>query len=60
MMCWGPFLFIIIVNFLMKNAEEGHGFVTHPRRSRRDPAKILNDMDFADDITLLSDSKKDA
>ena len=28
-----PFLFIIIIDFLMTNAEEGHGFVTHPRRS---------------------------
>ena len=55
-----PFLFIIIIDFLMRNAEEGHGFVTHPRRSRRDPAKILNDLDFADDIALLSGSKKDA
>ena len=57
-----PFLFIIIIDFLMKNAEEGHhGFVTHLlRRSRRDPAKILNNLYFADDIALLSGGKKDA
>ena len=27
--------------------------VTHPRRSRRYTAKVLNDLDFADDIALL-------
>ena len=29
------------------------GVVTHPRQSRRHPAKILNDLDFADNIALL-------
>ena len=29
------------------------GVVTHPRQSRRHPAKILNDLDFANDIALL-------
>ena len=28
------------------------GVVTHLRHSRRYPAKILNDLDFADDIAL--------
>ena len=32
------------------------GVVTHPRRSRRHPAKSLNDLDFADDIALLESS----
>ena len=30
--------------------------VTHPRRSRRHPAKSLNDLDFADDIAFLESS----
>ena len=30
--------------------------MTHPRRSRRHPAKSLNDLDFADDIALLESS----
>ena len=30
--------------------------VKHPRRSRRYPAKILNDLDFADYIALLESS----
>ena len=46
----------------MKNATEGtdSGVVTHPRRSRRYPAKALNDMDFADDIALLESSNSRA
>ena len=54
-----PFLFIILVDFLMKKATADHdsGVVTHPRRSGRYPAKVLNDLDFADDIALLESSK---
>ena len=29
------------------------GVVTHPRCSRRHPAKVLNDLDFIDDIAML-------
>ena len=32
------------------------GVVTHPRQSRRHPAKTLNDLDFADNIALLESS----
>lgn len=50
-----PFLFVILVDYLLKKAtsELDSGVVTHPRRSRRYPAKVLNDLDFADDIALL-------
>ena len=53
-----PFLFIILVDFLMMKAtaDVESGVVTHPRRSRRYPAKILNDLDFAHDIALLESS----
>lgn len=53
-----PFLFVILIDYLMKNATEGtdSGVITHPRRSRRHPAKVLNDLDFADDIALLESS----
>ena len=27
--------------------------MTHPRRSKRQPETLLNDLDFADDISLL-------
>jgi len=53
-----PFLFIILIDYLMKTAtaDTDSGIVTHPRQSRRHPAKILNDLDFADDIALLESS----
>ena len=53
-----PFLFIILVDFLMKTSTSGldSGVVTHPRRSRRHQAKVLSDLDFADDIALLESS----
>ena len=53
-----PFLFIVLVDFLLKTAtsDVDSGVETHPRRSRRYPAKVLNDLDFADDIALLESS----
>ena len=50
-----PFLFIVLVDYLLKKATSDldSGAVTHPRRSRRYPVKVLNDLDFADDIALL-------
>ena len=50
-----PFLFIILIDYLLQKAtkDADSGVVTHPRRSRRYPAKVLNDLDFADDIALL-------
>ena len=54
-----PFLFIVLlVEYLLKKATSqlDSGVVTHPRRSRRHPAKSLNDLDFADDIALLESS----
>ena len=52
-----PFLFIILVDYLLLKASEAStGAETHPRLSRRYPAKILNDLDFADDIALLETS----
>ena len=52
-----PFLFIILVDYLLLKSSEGDsGVVTRPRKSRRYPAKVLNDLDFADDIALLESS----
>ena len=54
---FAPFLFIIFVDyFLGKASGPDSGVVTCPRRSRRYPAKMLNDLDFADDIALLESS----
>ena len=42
----------------MKRATENaeSGVVTHPRQSRRHPAKTLNDLNFADNIVYLESS----
>ena len=50
-----PFLFIILVDYLLKKATSDldSGAVTHSRRSRRYSVKVLNDLDFLDDIALL-------
>ena len=53
-----PFRFVVLVDYLLKKATSqlDSGVVTHPRRSRRRPAKSLNDLDFADDIAFLESS----
>ena len=60
-----PFLFIIVLDYAMRKAmangkEEDLGFTITPRRSRRHPKEVLADLDFADDIALLSDAIKQA
>jgi len=54
-----PFLFIIVLDYAMRKAIEGKeadlGFMITPRKSRRHPKEVLVDLDFADDIALLSD-----
>ena len=54
-----PFLFIIVLDYAKSKAmagkEEELGFTITPRRSRRHPKVVLADLDFADDIALLSD-----
>ena len=52
LLCW------LTTDYLLKKATSqlDSGVVTRPRRSRRHPAKSLNDLDFADDIALLESS----
>lgn len=54
-----PYLFVIVLDYALRKAIEGResdlGFTLTPRKSRRHPAKALADLDFADDIVLLSD-----
>ncbi|XP_068696932.1 uncharacterized protein [Montipora foliosa] len=45
------------VDYLLLRSSDGDsGVLTCPRKSRRYPAKVLNDLDFADDIALLESS----
>ena len=59
-----PFLFIIVLDYALKRATEGKeeelGFTILPRRSRRFPKVSLTDLDFADDIGLISNEIRQA
>ena len=59
-----PFLFIIVLDYALRKAvngrEEELGFTITPRKSRRYPKEALTDLDFADDISLLSDQIRQA
>ena len=54
-----PFLFVIVLDYALRKAiggkEDELGFTLKPRKSRRHPKIVLPDLDFADDIALLSD-----
>jgi len=59
-----PFLFILVLDYALRRAISGReaelGFTITPRRSRRHPAVTETDLDFADDIALMSDEVKQA
>ncbi len=59
-----PFLFIIVLDFALRTALEGReqelGFTINPRKSSRHPKTTLADLDFADDMALLSDEVEQA
>ena len=59
-----PFLFVIVLDYALRKAmagkEEELGFTITPRKSRRHPKDFLADLDFADDIALLSDEMEQA
>ena len=54
-----PYLFIISLDYAMRIATDNRtdlGFTLKKSRSRRYPAIVITDTDFADDIALLSDT----
>ncbi len=55
-----PYLFIIVLDYCLRTAIEGReeqlGFTINPRRSRRVGPLMITDLDFADDIALVSDT----
>ena len=59
-----PFLFIIALDYTLRKAINGReqelGFTITPRKSRRSPAVALADLDYADDICLVSDRVEQA
>ena len=59
-----PYLFIIVIDYIMRtamsNLEEPVGFTIRPRQSRRHPAEKLADVEFADDVALITDTIKEA
>ena len=54
-----PFIFAIVVDYIMRQTigdeAESLGFKIERRRSRRIGPQIITDLDFADDIALLSE-----
>ena len=55
-----PFLFVVVLDYIMRHAlkdiQANTGIVLEERKSRRYPEIRLHDLDFADDIGLLSTS----
>ncbi len=59
-----PFLFIIVIDYVMRKSEKlgdkTFGFITHPRTCSREPDIVLNDLDYADDIAQLERNQQRA
>ena len=52
-----PLLFIIILDYVLRmSMEPTLGIQTRPRQSRRQPARMLTDLDFANDLALLANT----
>ena len=51
------FLFIIVLDYVLRHALNSHDGVTIvPRKSRRHPAVKISDLNYADDFAITSDS----
>ena len=56
-----PLLFIIVLDYVLRNTMSPDlGLTIHPRQSRRIPAVTVTDLDFADDLALVSDTVQQA
>ncbi|XP_078580679.1 uncharacterized protein LOC144864471 [Branchiostoma floridae x Branchiostoma japonicum] len=53
-----PYLFVIVLDYALRMAIEGReeelGLQVERRRNRRIGPKVVTDLDFADDVALLS------
>ena len=55
-----PYLFILVVDYVMSRSVENFGFEYTKRLSPRFPGKRIADLDYADDIALLESTKERA
>ena len=56
-----PFLFIIVLDYVLRSCMcFDNGLTITPRQSRRLPGVKVTDLDFADDLALLSDTIQQA
>ena len=59
-----PFLFIIVLDYVMRQAINGYeeqlGFELDRRRSSRIPPIVITDLSFADDVALMSEETTQA
>ena len=56
-----PLLFIIVLDYILRQSmKEDYGLTLIPRRTARVPGLVVTDLDFADDLSLLSDSLEKA
>ena len=58
-----PYLFIICLDYVLRpfiDKIKGTGFTLAKEKSRRYPAQIITDADYADDITLLTNTPAQA
>ena len=53
-----PYLFIIVIDYVMREALAGRdvGFTLRKRKSSRHPEVKISDTDYADDLSLLTDT----
>ena len=58
-----PYLFIICLDYVLRTSIDNikeNGFELTKERSRRYPAKIITDADYADDIAILANAPAQA
>ena len=58
-----PYIFIICLDYVLRNSADSNkelGFTLSKARSKRYPAETITDVDYADDIALMSDNIQDA
>ena len=58
-----PSPFIIVLDYNLRLSFDQHskkGLQLHPRRSRRHPAQYITDLDYADDLAIVSEHVRDA